>query len=267
MALKKEQELKVKLKGRKAVLVSLVAKEDVKGLLYTKLKREAAGRIGLVFQQEIFSLADSRGAIELMREIRKEPLAGLIVQKPGQELGRKYFKTKEDFKAWWLAMTDLIPEGVDVDALKPQTLGKIVIGKSKYYPATVMAVWQVLLMAFKEKELMGKTVVILGSSEILGKPLALLLRDKGMAVILLGSGCCQADRLMKEADVVIGAAGYPKIITEEKVKPGAVVIDAAGGDVDFTNVKKKASLITPPTGGIGPLTVVNLLANLVENLQ
>ncbi len=282
LAQAKEAELKKKLskwikeKQTKPLLVSLVAEEDNLGQLYTRLKREAINRIGGEFKRLQFSLKDPNQAVIMAETVRQnQKLKGLIIQKPGQEVTRQYFKTKEEFKAWWLRMVEKIPVAVDIDGLNPATLGQMVVGRCWFYPATVKAVYSALLTVYKEKNLAGKQAVIAGSSEILGKPLALLLRDKGMTVSMFGSSEKDVVDLCNQADVVIGCVGIPGLIKGEMVKNGAVVIDAGMsqvkgkpvGDVDFDSVVKKAGFITPVPGGIGPMTVVSLLENLVEGLS
>ena len=260
----------------KPLLVSLVAKEDELGLLYTRLKQEAAERIGLEFKQIEFSFKEKDKAVSIVEAAAEEDnLKGLLIQKPVQSMTRQYFKNRDEFRDWWLKMTSQIPIEIDVDGLNPGTLGRMMVGRAKFYPATVRAVYEVLLMAYAVKELEGKRVVIVGSSEILGKPLAILLRDKGMTVVLCGSSCRNLGELTKKAEVVVACVGKQKLVRGEMISSGTVVIDAgmsqvkgkSVGDVDFDEVKKKARLITPVPGGIGPMTVANLLENVVEGLR
>jgi methylenetetrahydrofolate dehydrogenase (NADP+)/methenyltetrahydrofolate cyclohydrolase len=282
ISFKKEKVLKAKVEKwvrenkRRPVLISLVANEDELGLLYTRLKQKAAERLNVCFRRELFSLRAREKALRLMEAVvEKDDFEGLMVQKPGQELMGQYFKSKKEFKSWWLKMIGKIPVNKDVDGLNPQTLGRIVVGEGLYYPATVKACYLALLEVFKESELEGKRAVIAGSSEILGKPLAMLLRDKGMTVVMFGSSEKNISQLSQEAEVVIACVGRPKLIKAEMVRKGAVVIDAGMrivqgrpvGDVDFDKVVKKAKAITPVPGGIGPMTVISLLDNLVEGLE
>ena len=249
------------------VLISLVADEDKLGQLYTNLKQKAAQNIGLEFKKISFSLKQPSKTISLIKKAcQQKNLKGLIIQKPNQSTSQKYFKTKKDFQTWWSALVKKIPPQLDVDGLNPA---------SPVYPATVKAVYSALTSILPEKKLAGKRAVIIGSSDILGKPLALLLRDKGMTVIIFGSSEKKPAQLCRLADILIGCVGKPNLITGRMVKPGAIVIDAgmsvinrqAVGDVDFKSISRKAAYLTPVPGGIGPLTVVSLLENLFNILE
>ena len=263
----------IKIKKRKPQLISLVAQEDKLGLLYTQLKQEGAQRVGIKIKKVSFSLDQKEKIYPLLEKIiQKEKFDGLIIQKPSQQLIKKHFKNKKAFEIWWLTATSKIPEKKDVDCLNVANLGLLSAGLIQFYPATVKAIYEILLTIYKEEELKGKNAVIIGSSEILGKPLAMLLRNKGATVSLCGSSCQDLQSLVNKAEVVISCVGKPNLITAEMIKKGAVVIDAGitkigskiAGDVDFKKVAKIASFITPVPGGVGPLTVISLLENVVK---
>lgn len=262
-----------KVKKRPPLLISLIAKEDKPGLLYTRLKKKAALKTGVAFKRFSFSLKQKEKIYPLLDKIiKKEVFDGLIIQKPGQSLVNKFFKNKKDFEIWWLTATSKIPEKKDVDCLNVTNLGLFSAGLIRFFPATVKAVYYILLEIFKEEELKGKNVAVIGSSEILGKPLAMLLRDKGCTITWAGSAVKDLKSKTQEAEIIISGVGRPKLITADMVKKGVVVIDAGiskigkkvVGDVDFKNVAKKAAFITPVPGGVGPLTVISLLENIVE---
>ncbi len=287
LALKKEAKLKQQLnlfrktKKRRPLLISLVAQEDEAGLLYTRLKQKAASRLKIDFKKVIFSFKEKEKIYPLLEKIvgkglsagRQEKFDGLIIQKPSQSLIRKYFKNKKDFEIWWLTATSKIPEKKDVDCLNVANLGLLSAGLIQFYPATVKAIYHLLLKVYQNEEaLKGKVVVIIGSSEILGKPLAMLLRNKGATVLLCGSSCRDLKSFTQKGEIIVSCVGRPKLITATMIKKGAIVIDAGFskldhqvvGDVDFEKVAKKASFITPVPGGVGPLTVISLMENLVK---
>lgn len=279
LALEKENCLKVqlrklaKIKKNKPLLISLVAKEDKGGFLYTRLKEEAASRVGIDFKKFYFSLSKKKQIYPLLDKIiKEEDFDGLIIQKPGQNLIKKYFKSKKDFEIWWLTATSKIPEKKDVDCLNVANLGLLSAGLIQFYPATVKAIYFILSTIYQKGELKGKTAVIIGSSEILGKPLAMLLRNREATVFLVGSSCKDLKSVVKKGEIAVSCVGKPKLITGEMIKQKAVVIDAGIsrvgkkiiGDVDFDSVAKKASFITPVPGGVGPLTVISLMENVVK---
>ena len=161
----------------------------------------------------------------------------------------------------------------DVEGMHPANIGKIVFGKATILPCTPAAVMELL----KETgaDLYGKEVVIVGHSEIVGKPLALLLLDKFATVTVAHIGTSKAGKLeehVRRAEVLIVAVGKAGIIKGEWIKEGAIVIDVGinrvgdkiVGDVEFETAEKRASYITPVPGGVGPLTVTMLMRNLVQ---
>ena len=172
----------------------------------------------------------------------------------------------------------------DVDGFHPISVGKMVTGQKTYLPCTPHGVVQLLIKSGVKIE--GANVVIVGRSNIVGKPLANILIQKSPLGNATVTVCHTRTRNLaehtKRADIVIAAAGCPNTITADMIKDGAVVIDVgvnrvedstkkAGyrlvGDVDFENVKEKASLITPVPGGVGPMTITMLLYNTVESAK
>ncbi len=146
-----------------------------------------------------------------------------------------------------------IPPGKDVDGLT---------GKSKFLPATVKGI----LTLLNKDDFSGEHVVIVGRSNIVGKPLALEMINRRATVTVCNSKTKNLGKFTKTADILISATGHPNLITKNMVKPGSIVIDVGSpkGDVDFENVKDIAGAITPVPGGVGPMTIVSLLENVVE---
>jgi phosphoribosylformylglycinamidine synthase len=254
-------------------LVTLVASQDSAGLLYSRLKRQTAKAVGIEFTKVLFSLTDKDGLAQLVSlSDRNFHPDGLMIQKPGQAVVNRYFPSKKEFEIWWLTATSRIPEKKDVDCLNVANLGLLAAGLIQYYPATVKAVWNILQSVFPNGNLNGKEILVIGSSEILGKPLSMFLRNKGASVTLIGASAANLAVLTKKAAIIISSVGLPNLINGQMVTKGAVIIDCGivkkgkkvVGDVDFQSVAKKASFITPVPGGVGPVTVACLMENVVK---
>lgn len=159
---------------------------------------------------------------------------GIIVQLPGPQ-----------------ELVDQIPLEKDVDGLRPG---------SKFLPATVKGI----LTLLDKDDFSGEHVVIIGRSNIVGKPMALEMINRGATVTVCNSKTKNLGEITKQADILISATGHPNLITKDMVKTGATVIDVGSpkGDVDFENVKVVAGAITPVPGGVGPMTIVSLLENV-----
>jgi methylenetetrahydrofolate dehydrogenase (NADP+)/methenyltetrahydrofolate cyclohydrolase len=159
----------------------------------------------------------------------------------------------------------------DVDAFHPENVGRIVQGRPRFLPCTPHGIQRLLIE--NGTLISGAEVVVLGRSEIVGKPMALMLMQKGPAADATVTVCHSRTRdlaaIARRADILIAAMGIPRAVTAEMVKPGAVVIDVGinrvdgklVGDVDFERVREVASAITPVPGGVGPMTIAMLLAN------
>ena len=157
----------------------------------------------------------------------------------------------------------------DVEGLHPENIGLLASGKPRFVPSTPLA--GMALLDLHEIALEGKHVVILGRSNVVGKPLAQLVLARNATVTLLHSRSQNIPESVRMADVVAAAVGVPQMVTGDMVRPGAVVLDfginfvddAMVGDVDFESVRRVASMITPVPGGIGPLTNLMLARNLL----
>lgn len=156
----------------------------------------------------------------------------------------------------------------DVDAFHPENVGKIMIGKYTFLPCTPAGI--VELLKHYNVEVEGKKCVVVGRSNIVGKPMSLLLLERNGTVTICHSRTKNLAEITKEADIVVVAIGRSNFLTADMVKPGAVVIDVGinrmpdgklAGDVDFAEVEKIASKITPVPGGVGPMTITMLLKN------
>jgi methylenetetrahydrofolate dehydrogenase (NADP+)/methenyltetrahydrofolate cyclohydrolase len=162
----------------------------------------------------------------------------------------------------------------DVDGFHYHNVGALVVGEPAFYPCTP---WGIMKMLEHERvPVEGARAVVVGRSNIVGKPMALMLVNAGATVTVCHSKTRDLGAVTREADILVAAVGRPRMVTREMVRPGAVVIDVGinrladgslAGDVDFDGVKEVASRITPVPGGVGPMTIAMLLANTVESAE
>lgn len=267
-AKKREQGLaaRVSSSGLKPCMVSVVFVEDAGSLLYTGLKKKAAERVGIEFVEYEVSIASKlEGIVDLIGELSGDgSVDGVMIQKPTKLTWQEATGEQDGFDVWWKSLVGAVDPKKDVDCLTEVNLDKVYDGTWKVLPATVKAVLSVLEIALGGLELSGKTASVIGRSDIVGRPLAAVLEQRGAEVCLFGSDVDSA--VTREADVLISATGKTDLVGREMVKDGAVVIDvgAPKGDVKFDEVRGKAAFITPVPGGVGPMTVVSLLENLVD---
>jgi methylenetetrahydrofolate dehydrogenase (NADP+)/methenyltetrahydrofolate cyclohydrolase len=259
----RQQVLDLKLKP---VLASIQVGENAGAASYVKSQAKVAENLGIEYQ--LHKLGDDVQESHLLDFIQKlnanKSVHGIIIQMP--------LPAQIDYKK----MSEFIAPEKDAEGMHPANIGKIVFGKAKLVPCTPAAVMELL----KETgvDLYGKEVVVVGHSEIVGKPLALLLLDKFATVTVCHIGTSKAGKLeehVKKAEVLIVAVGKAGLIKGEWIKEGAIVIDVGinrvgdkiVGDVEFAAAEKRASFITPVPGGVGPLTVTMLMRNLVEAVK
>ena len=167
-------------------------------------------------------------------------------------------------------VVDMIEPSKDIDCLTYKSVGKLYLGEETFLPCTPNSV--ITLLKSKNIDLEGKRVTILGRSNIVGKPLLQLFLKENATVTICHSKTKNLKEVCKEADILVVAIGKPKFITSEYIKEGAIVIDVGTssfegkitGDVDFNDVSKKASFITPVPGGVGALTTTLLINNVCE---
>lgn len=257
LALEKEGELKKKIKSLKIKpkLVVLVLANDKAGLLYSELKKQAAERIGIDLRRVIVETGE-----ELFEQVRRysldETVDGVVVQYPG-------FKVVRELAIEWDKLVSLIDKEKDVDGLRDDS--EFELGAVKAVVELVCENLPLLLPLRSGNS--GSSIVVVGAKGFVGKRMVEAFKDKNFRVV----GVDKDDDLVSEckrADILVSCTGKTGIVTKEMVKDGAMVIDVGWpkGDVCFDEVYKQASLITPVPGGIGPLTVVYLLENLVNSL-
>ena len=270
----KEKVAALKTKGVTPGLAVVLVGEDPASKSYVTAKERACEEIG-IFSDDNRLPADTQeeDLLALIDTLNKDPkINGILVQLPLP----KHIDEDKVLLA--------IDPAKDVDGFHPVNVGKMVVGQDAYLPCTPHGVIQLLLRSNVKLE--GAEVVIVGRSNIVGKPLANMLIQKASTGNATVTICHTRTKNMaehvKRADIIIAAAGWPNTITADMVKDGAVVIDVGvnrvedatkkrgyrlAGDVDFEAVKEKASLITPVPGGVGPMTITMLLYNTVQSAE
>ena len=282
LAERKNKQLEIKIKklkkrGITPKCISFTAKQDPEGKFYSQIKSRLAKKLGIVYEKKYFSFTDKKKLEKLSIKINKASIDpsvhGIIIQKPAKSIILQHFKNIDKFREFWLKAVSSIKPQKDIDGLNPVNLGLCFFDKAKFWPAAVKSVWEILLYFYKKPaNIIGKNIVILGSSEILGKPLALLVRDKGATVCLCGSKTKNLEEICQWSDIIISCVGKPGLINKKMVDKLSVIVDAGTkkvdgkicGGADFEKIKDYVSVITPVPGGVGPLTVANLLENVVK---
>jgi len=231
--------------------------EDPASTSYIRAKSNVAVRIGIDLTHHHLSSDISKNELEdLVNKLNKTE-DGIIVQLP--------------LPGGFESVLDLIEPENDVDGFHPINLGKIVQENPGMKPCTPAGIIELLYRTGNDPS--GKNVVVIGRSMIVGKPISLLLIQKGIdaTVTVCHSRTPNIQKFCKEADILIVAVGYPNTVTKDMIKPGAVVIDVGVnrteeglvGDTSF-DVRDVAGSLTPVPGGVGPMTVVMLMSNVVE---
>lgn len=257
-----------KLPGRKPGLVFILIGDDPASQAYVKMKKRGCAKTGIY--SETLELPANVTEATLLKEIKrlnKDPnIDGILVQQPFP----KHISTS--------TIVEAVDPQKDVDGFHPMNLGKLLLGEEGGFAAcTPLGVAKLLEKSDVQVE--GKHVVIVGRSNIVGKPLAAILMQKGKyrnaTVTIAHSRTQNLQEVCRTADILVAAIGKPHFITADMVKKGAVVIDVGinrtdeglVGDVDFEKVKEVASLITPVPGGVGPMTIAMLLSNTYEGFR
>jgi methylenetetrahydrofolate dehydrogenase (NADP+)/methenyltetrahydrofolate cyclohydrolase len=260
----KERAAKLKARGIVPGLGIVLAGGYAPSEIYVRSKQRAGARVGI--EVEIARFGDDVRCEQLVEQVERwngdDRLHGMIVQLPlpgGVDSG---------------PVIDAISPDKDADGLTPASLGRLLAGRPHLVPATPAGIVELLVRS--GVEIAGRSVVIVGRSELVGKPLANLLLLKGArgdaTVTVCHSRTPDLGAVCRTADILVVAVGRPQLVTADMVKPGAVVIDVGTnrtedglvGDVDFAGVVRVASAITPVPGGVGPMTVAMLLHNTVR---
>jgi methylenetetrahydrofolate dehydrogenase (NADP+) / methenyltetrahydrofolate cyclohydrolase len=270
----KQQVAELKARGVTPGLAVILVGSDPASASYVTAKEKACEEIGMYSSDNRLPASTTQAdLLAMIDRFNKDPrIHGILVQLPLP----KHIHEDQVLLA--------VDPSKDVDGFHPINVGRMVVGQEAYLPCTPHGILQLLVRSGVKLD--GAEVVVVGRSNIVGKPIANLLIQKSpmgnATVTVCHTRTKDLAAHVRRADIVIAAAGRPKTITADMVKPGAVVIDvgvnrvedptrAKGfrlvGDVDFQAVKEKASLITPVPGGVGPMTITMLLYNTVQSAR
>lgn len=260
----REKMAELKQKGESRCLAVIQVGDDPASSVYVNNKKKACEYIGI--DSESYHLPEETTEKELLELIdglnRKPEVNGILVQLP---LPKQIDEDK--------ILLAISPEK-DVDGFHPVNVGNLSIGRPGFVSCTPAGVIQLLKRAGIEIE--GKECVVLGRSNIVGKPMAMLLLRENGTVTVCHSRTKDLKEITKRADILVAAIGKPKFIAADYVKEGAVVIDVGihrnengklCGDVDFESVAPHCAAITPVPGGVGPMTIAMLMNNCVEGIR
>ncbi|MDI6689592.1 MAG: bifunctional methylenetetrahydrofolate dehydrogenase/methenyltetrahydrofolate cyclohydrolase FolD [Actinomycetota bacterium] len=241
-------------------LAVILVGEDPASLVYVRQKERACEKLGILSKK--YSLSKDVSKEELLKlidNLNNDPsIHGILVQLPLPD----HIDTQKVLNA--------VDPKKDVDGFHPFNVGNLTIGEIRYPPCTPHGVLELLIRT--GVEIRGKNAVVVGRSNIVGKPMALMLLHNDATVTICHSKTRDLASHTRRADILVVAVGHPKLVTADMVKEGVVVIDVGinrvddklVGDVDYEAVKEKAAAITPVPGGVGPMTIGMLLKNTVE---
>lgn len=251
----------LKKQGINPKLAVIMVGDNPASKVYVKNKSRVCNEVGIEYQEYLLpENATQKELLELIKRLNQDKKTnGILLQSPLPQ----HININEAFKT--------ITYLKDVDGFTPSSVGKLCIGEDTFISCTPYGV----IKMFEEYniDLKGKNVVILGRSNIVGKPLIQCCLQKDATVTVCHSKTTNLSEYTKKADVIISAIGKAKFLTEDMVKDGVVIIDVGinrqddgklVGDVDFENVSKKASYITPVPGGVGPMTIAMLMNNVIK---
>ena len=260
----KEKVTALKDTGTEVALAVIQVGNDPASSVYVRNKKKACEYIGIrSLSYELPEETTEDALIELIEKLNKdETVNGILVQLPVP----KHIDPDKIIRT-------ISPEK-DVDGFHPQNVGKLVIGEEGFVSCTPAGVIQLLKRS--GIEISGKNCVVVGRSNIVGKPMACLMLRENATVTVAHSRTKNLPEITRQADILIVAVGRMRMVTAEYVKEGAVVIDVGMhrdengklcGDVDFKDVEDKVSAITPVPGGVGPMTIAMLMNNCIEAVR
>lgn len=242
-------------------LAVIMVGEDGASKIYVRNKSKACEELGIKFEE--FLLDENTTQEQLLKLINdlneRKDVHGILLQSPVP----KHLDIDEAFRT-------ISPEK-DVDGFNPVNVGKLVLGQDTFISCTPFGVMK--LLEEYNIEIEGKNAVVIGRSNIVGKPMLQCLLNKHATVTICHSRTRELKKEVKDADIVISAVGKRNTVTADMIKDGVVIIDVGMnrndegklcGDVDFENVSKKASFITPVPGGVGPMTIAMLMSNVIK---
>ena len=257
----KNEAIKLKKRNINPKLAVIMVGHDKASEVYVRNKSKACQEIGIEYEEFLLEATiTQKELMDLINNLNeRKDVHGILLQSPIPE----HLDIREAFNS--------IDYRKDVDGFNPINVGKLSIGEDCFISCTPYGVIKMLEEYNIPVE--GKRAVIIGRSNIVGKPLLQCLLNKNATVTICHSKTKNIEEITREADILVAALGKPKFVKENMVKAGAVVIDVGinrneegklVGDVDFENVSKKASYITPVPGGVGPMTIAMLMSNVVK---
>lgn len=260
----KEKVAAYKAQGIDITLAVVKVGNDPASAVYVRNKENACEYVGI--NSRTLALPEETTQEELLNVVKElnedASVNGILVQLPLP----KHINESEILLA--------IDSKKDVDGFHPVNVGKMVIGEDTFLPCTPAGIIEMLKRS--DVDIAGKNCVVIGRSNIVGKPMAMLMLKENATVTITHSRTKDLPAVCKEADILIAAIGRPKFVTADYVKEGAVVIDVGinrdengklCGDVDYENVAPHTSAITPVPGGVGPMTVTMLLVNCLRSVE
>lgn len=261
--IKEEIKFSVKSLGRAPVLASIVVGANPGAIAYVRSQEKIAQELGIIYQlHQLLENISEDALVDFVIKLNNDKLVnGIVVQMP--------LPQRIDYKK----VSEFISPKKDIEGMHPSNMGKVLFGRARIAACTATAVME--LLNSTGIDLYGKEVVVVGHSEIVGKPLSMLLLEKFATVTICHIATSKVGTLeqhVRRAEVLIVAVGQIGLIKGEWIKPGAIVVDVGinrlgdriVGDVEFETAEKNASFITPVPGGVGPLTVAILMRNLIE---
>lgn len=257
----KNEVVELKNKGINPKLAVIMVGDDKASKVYVKNKSKACEECGIDYEEFLMDKdIDMEELLETIDKLNKrDDIHGILLQSPiPSNLDINQAFNKINYKK-------------DVDGFNPINVGKLSIGEDCFVSCTPAGV--IKMLEEYNIEIEGKNVVIIGRSNIVGKPLIQCILGKNGTVTMCHSRTKNIKQITKNADILIAALGKPKFVTQDMIKDGAVIIDVGinrtedgklVGDVDFENIKNNASYITPVPGGVGPMTIAMLMTNVVK---
>ena len=256
----KEEVTKLKANNIFPKLAVIMVGNDPSSKIYVRNKSKACNEIGIDYEEYLVDEnIPMEDLLDLINNLNNdESIHGILLQSPIP----KHLDINEAFKS--------ISPKKDVDGFNPVNVGKLCLGQETFVSCTPFGIMRLLKEYNIEVE--GKNAVVIGRSNIVGKPMVQCLLNKNATVTVCHSKTKNLPEFTRNADILICAIGKPKFVNKDMVKEGAVVIDVGinrdenglCGDVDFENVKEKVAYITPVPGGVGPMTIAMLMNNIVK---
>jgi methylenetetrahydrofolate dehydrogenase (NADP+)/methenyltetrahydrofolate cyclohydrolase len=245
------------------VIATVIIGNDLSSKLYLKLRDNACSEVGIISKHFNFDVNVSEHKIlQTIQKLNEEnSVHGILIQYPvPNQLSQE-------------KLMQVIDSRKDVEGFNPVNLGRTLIGDVYLIPCTPLSVLTIL--EHEHVVLKGKDIVIINHSNVVGKPLAAILLNRNATVTICHVFTKNLKQFTSKADILITGAGVPKLITTDHIKENAIVLDVGivktkdgvCGDVDFSTVKEKASIITPVPGGVGPVTIACALKNMVKTYR